>query len=155
VDTGTVAIAAAVAGGAVAIAGNLATEFVRAWLTAKRERQARMLAGIDAAISAMKDIGESAQKSLIQPPFWPSLALVRPAREFAYEVSGEIQDKESVDEYFELLAAVSDANSHLLATWAFRTSKSGLNKRLDLARRLGEAEAKVIAAAVKRRDSIE
>lgn len=149
-----ITIFAAVAGSAVVFAGNLATEFVRDWLTARREKRARTLAGIEAALSAMKDIGERAQQALIYPPWWPSLEAIRPAREFAYEVAGAVQDETAVDGYLNALNAVWEVNSSLGRAWTFRTWKLGLSERLDLAKRLGDAEAKVAAAAVKRRDSV-
>jgi hypothetical protein len=78
-----ITIVAAVAGSAVVFAGNLATEFGRDWLAARREKRARTLAGIEEALTSMKDIAERAQQALIFPPWWPSLKAIRPAREFA------------------------------------------------------------------------
>lgn len=154
-DPGILAIVGAVAGSAITFGGNLAGAFVRDSLARKRERRMRALAGIDAAVTAMEGIGERAQQALISPPFWPSLKAVHPARQFAYEVAGAVQDPDAVDAYLSALAAVFNANSSLVRSWAFRLSKFGLDERLAIARRLSDAEAKVIAAAVKRRESVE
>jgi hypothetical protein len=65
-----------------------------------------------------------------------------------------VQDDAAVNEYLNALNAVWDLNSRLGRAWTFRAWKLGLSKRLELAKRLGDAEAKVVAAAVKRRGSV-
>lgn len=81
-----VPVVATAIGAVIGFAANLATTIVAARMQERREREAAKNRDLDEALDALKHIGRDLQREVVFPGL-PSLRMVRPVHEFAYEVA--------------------------------------------------------------------
>lgn len=132
---------------AVGAAASIASAIVTNWMQAKRERDARRLAELDAAEMALKEIGQEVIEQVLAPGWWPNFRLLRPSREFAYDVARLVRDEEAVGAWADAWQDAGKANMSLWRIWLWNLWRFGADQRGQLIDRLLAAEIRVLVAA--------
>lgn len=140
-------VIAAIAGAAIGAAASLGTGMITTWMHGKRERDAKRNAEIDAAQLALKGIGQEMVEQIVAPGWWPRVRMLRPTRDFAYDVVRTVPDEKATAEWTAAAQEILIANTTLWRVWLWHLFKIGIADRQRMVERVMAAEAAMVAAA--------